>query len=102
MIFFTIAGLVWVSLMALRLPTLRVECRLFVRSFQAGGGYTKTQARWVTFKHIFIPSLLAAPALVVLERSAFYQTPLASDIHGIAQGIDAMLKERAGLTTTGE
>lgn len=99
---FTILGVIWVALMGARLPTLRRECKLFVTSFVKGGGYTKTQARWVTFKYVFVPGLLSAPALVLLERSAFYEAPLAADIHDAAQQIDSVLKARAGITNAGE
>lgn len=102
MTIFTILGVVWTALMGARIPTLRRECKIFVRVFQTSAKYTKTQARWVTFRHVFLPGILMAPALVFLERAAFYDPPSVDEIYQTARHIDVVLKSRAGLTAEEE
>jgi len=94
MTFFAVAGMVWLTLMAIRVPALYRESKIFVMSFVKGGGYTKLQARWVTFRWVILPSLGAAPSLVFLEWSLFYTAPSAPEIHEAAKAIDKFLKER--------
>lgn len=91
---FTVLGIIWVALMGARLYTLIQECRIFVLSFQRNK-YTKAQARWVTFSKVFMPSLLAAPATVLLDPGAFARTPSIEQIYDVAQQIDAILRERS-------
>lgn len=102
MTLFTICGVIWVALMGARTPTLYRECKIFVKAFQQGGGYTKMQARWVTLRWVYLPGVLMAPALVLLERSAFFDAPSPDEIYQTAKHIDTVLKARAEAHTEKE
>lgn len=91
---FTVLGVVWVVLMGVRLFSLVRECRVFAHCFRLNK-YTKTQARWVTFTKVFMPSLLAAPALLFLDPGGFLRAPSPEQIFEVARDIDAILRERS-------
>lgn len=94
MTIFTVMGLVWTVLMGLRGYTLWQESKIFYGIFRRNK-YTKAQAIYVVTTKVFLPSLLAAPAFVFLDRTVFFNAPSAEQVYEVAMHIDRVLRERA-------
>lgn len=101
MIIFTVLGLVYAVLMGLRGYTLWLESKLFYRIFRQNK-YTKVQAIYTVTTKVFLPSLLAAPAFVFLDRTVFFNAPSAEEVYEAAMHIDKILRERASHTAEEE
>jgi uncharacterized membrane protein len=101
MFIFTVMGMVWAALMGLRGYTLWLESKIFYGIFLRNK-YTKSQALYTVVTKVFLPSLLAAPAFVFLDRTVFFNAPSAEQVYEVAMHIDRVLKERAKPTANEE
>jgi hypothetical protein len=93
MAIFGVLGFIWTVLMGLRAPMLLWESRVMYKLFSTR--YTRKQAAWVTFRYVFVPGLLLAPGVFVLEGMDTFKPALMEDMKNAAIHIDRVLQARA-------
>ena len=93
MTIFEVLGTLWLVLVGLRAPTLTWESRVMYRLFRTR--YTKKQAVYVTLRYVWLPGLLMAPGIFLIEGLDTFKPARLEDIKSAAIHLDRLLQQRA-------